>query len=76
MTLPQVVSLIFSKQGGRSLRQYAEELGVSAMYLSDVANGKREPGKKLLVPLGIRKTRSITVHYEREIPVNGRRKRG
>ena len=64
LTLPEVVSLIFAKRGDQSLRQYAVTLGVSAMYLSDVANGKREPGRKLLDPLGIRKTRFVNSHYE------------
>ena len=31
-----------------SLRQLAEELGVSASYLSQVKNGKRPPSQKLL----------------------------
>ena len=65
LTLPEVVAMIFAKRGDRSLRQYAIELGVSAMYLSDVINGKREPGRKLLAPLGVRKIRSVFVRYER-----------
>lgn len=33
-------------------RQYAESLGVSEAYLSDVLNGRREPGQKLLDAVG------------------------
>lgn len=33
-------------------RKYAESLGVSEAYLSDILNGRREPGKRLLDAVG------------------------
>lgn len=38
-----------------SQRQYAKQIGVSTAYLNDVLNRKREPGEKILHPLGLRK---------------------
>lgn len=49
-----------------SLRRHAIALGISAAYLSDVMNGKREPGRKLLTPMGLTKhvtvNRTVTYH--------------
>jgi hypothetical protein len=42
-------------EGG--LRKLSEKAGVSASYLSDVANGFREPGPKICEYLKIRKVR-------------------
>lgn len=39
----------------------AKRLGVSGAYLSDVKNGRREPGEKLLTALGLKRV----VSYER-----------
>lgn len=39
----------------------AKRLGVSGSYLSDVKNGRREPGEKILTALGLRRV----VNYER-----------
>ncbi len=39
----------------------AKRLGVSGAYLSDVKNGRREPGEKLLTALGLRRV----INYER-----------
>lgn len=36
-----------------SQKSLANELGVSEAYLSDVINGRRDAGDKLLKPLGI-----------------------
>jgi hypothetical protein len=59
----QIVRLIRGKQGEQSLRAYASQIGVSAAYLSDVLNGHRGPGKKMLKFFGIEKTRRVTVTY-------------
>lgn len=42
-----------SDAGGQSA--WAEMHGVSASYLSDVVNSRREPGDKILAGLGLRK---------------------
>ena len=44
-----------------SLRTYAKHLGISAAYLSNVMTGRRPPGPKILVPLGLEK---IEPRYE------------
>lgn len=51
-TLEQILSDIQGRMAGRSVRNFAAQLGVSASYLSDVLNGKATPGNKLLHPLG------------------------
>ena len=38
-----------------SQRRAASELGISAQYLNDVLHGKREPGDKLLMAIGLQK---------------------
>jgi hypothetical protein len=48
-----------------SLRAYAKQLGVSAAYLSDVVNEKRQPGIAILRPLGMAKVTESTTRYYR-----------
>lgn len=62
-TLDELISLleIEVKQAG-SQKEAAAKLGVSAQYLGDVLSGKREPGKKILDPLKLRKV----IKYEGE----------
>ena len=50
-TIPQKLRQ-WAKQRG-SQRTLARELGVSEAYLSDVINGRRDPGRKLLKALGL-----------------------
>lgn len=40
--------------------QYAEARGISPSYLSDILNGRREPGEKLLSDMGMKRC----VYYE------------
>jgi predicted transcriptional regulator len=40
--------------------EYAATHGISASYLSDVLNGRREPGEKLLAAKGMKRA----VYYE------------
>lgn len=44
-----------------SLRKYAKEMGINASYVSDMVNGRRNPGPKLLKPLGLK--RVVVVEY-------------
>ena len=46
-----------------SLRKAAIALGVSAAYLSDILSGKRQPGPKILAPLGYSRTVARTTAY-------------
>ena len=50
-TIPQQLRQ-WAKQRG-SQRILAKELGVSEAYLSDVINGRRDSGRKLLKALGL-----------------------
>lgn len=43
--------------------EYAEMRGVSTAYLSDVLNGRREPGEKLLKAHGMKRV----VYYEYDV---------
>jgi transcriptional regulator with XRE-family HTH domain len=59
----EVLKSLRRKQGHLSLRQFAESMGISAAYLSDVYNKNRQPGKKLLKTLGLCKQSTRTVTY-------------
>ena len=56
ITLHQFIDLLSDevKKAG-SQKDLAKKFGVSAQYVSDVLNGKREPGEAILEPLGLRK---------------------
>jgi hypothetical protein len=58
-----VVEQLQKDQGERSLRSYATAIGCSASYLSDVYNGKRDPGQKLLDHLDLERKKVVTVTY-------------
>jgi transcriptional regulator with XRE-family HTH domain len=64
MTEKDVIDLIREAQGDRSLRVFAEEVGVSAAYISDVFTGRRRPGEKILKHFKVGKTRRIIVKYD------------
>ena len=53
LTQPQVIELLKKRQGNRPARELADELGISAVYLSHIYNGKREPGPSVLAKLGL-----------------------
>ena len=42
-----------------SIRAWAEEHGFSAMFVSDVINGRRAPGKRMLDILGLERERVV-----------------
>lgn len=46
-----------------SQREMARDLEVSDQFLSAVFNGKKEPTKKLLDLIGVRKVKTSTVRY-------------
>jgi transcriptional regulator with XRE-family HTH domain len=46
-----------------SLRACARLLKVSAPYLSDILTGKRNPGPKVLRPLGLKARSTTTLEY-------------
>jgi hypothetical protein len=54
MTHKQVLTAIRERiEAAGSLREQARRWGISAAYLSDVMRGRRYPGKKILVHLGL-----------------------
>lgn len=61
LTKEGVIKMLRDRQGKLSINKFAASLGVSQPYLSDIYNGKREPGPKVLSRLGI----TQTVKYER-----------
>ena len=57
MTIDEVLALLLAeceKAGGRT--RWARLRGLSAAYVSDVLNRRREPGRAILAPLGVEKT--------------------
>ena len=63
MTEEEVIALMKTTQGERSLRAFAEELQVTPSYLSDIYNGRRSPGPAILKFFGIGKRRQVIVEY-------------
>lgn len=60
LTREDVLAKLRERQGEKSLRAFAAELGLSAPYLSDVYNGRRDPGPSILGLLGLRKEESVS----------------
>lgn len=52
-TVAEVTALLIERQGSRTQKDLAEEMGVSAQYLSDVLSGRRGPGQSILAYLGL-----------------------
>jgi hypothetical protein len=48
-----VLEMLEIRKGDRSWKQLAEEMECSPQYLCDVIGGRREPGPKILEPLGL-----------------------
>jgi len=63
MTQENVVEMLRKKQGKRSLREFARDLGISAPYLSDIYKGRRNPGPTILEQFGLRKEVTISTEY-------------
>jgi transcriptional regulator with XRE-family HTH domain len=57
-----LLKLMKTLQGDQTQKRYAEKLGVSAQYLNDVYNMRREPGKSILDSIGV--TRAFVVSPE------------
>lgn len=60
MTDDDVRKLIAKRLRGTTQRALAAELGVSAAYICDILKGKRNPGDKILRPLGLSRSRSYS----------------
>lgn len=49
----EVLRRLAVKQGDRTQKALAEEMGISDKYLSDVLNGRRDPGPAILQFVGL-----------------------
>ena len=76
MKAKQLIRELRARQGQRSLRRFARELGISAAYLSDIYLGRSEPGPKVLEPLGLRKRIERRVDYPKAPKASAVRPRG
>ena len=47
------LDILRQRLNGKTQRELAGELDISVQYLSDILNGRREPGPKILSALGI-----------------------
>ena len=63
MTHEELVVMLKKEMGERSQRQFAHDLGVSAVYLGDVLGSRRQAGRKFLKALKMSKTVTVTVDY-------------
>jgi len=59
-TQAEVIETIKELVRGNSQKKIAKEWHVSPAYFSDVIRGRREPGKKILKAMGLKKV----VRYE------------
>lgn len=56
LTLHDVIKMIRGEAEKVGLQKdLAKKFGVSAQYISDILNGRREPGDAILKPLGLRR---------------------
>lgn len=55
MDIEQVLRTLRKFIGENDQKTAAKKLGVSPSYLSDVLTGRREPGKKMLNALGMKR---------------------
>lgn len=53
MTNAQVIALMKKRQGDRTAKEFARELGISGAYLCDIYKSVRAPGESVLSKLGI-----------------------
>lgn len=55
LTHLEVIELLKKRQGDMSLRGFASELGISAVYLMNIYKQRRDPGPAVLEKLGLRR---------------------
>jgi len=63
LTKDQVIGILRKRQGERTAKELASELGITPQYLSDVFAGKRELGPSILDGLGLE---SETIYIPKE----------
>lgn len=65
MNVEQAIEILKKRQGELTLRQFAQVLGVSASYLSDIYLGRRQIGRKVLREIGMDKVVTVDVDYRK-----------
>lgn len=63
MNQASLVKMLKREQGTKSLRQFAQEIGISPAYLCDIYKGRRGGGAKLLSYFGIEKTVTVKTEF-------------
>jgi len=53
LTRERLIARLKQMQGTKTQEQFAQELGISRPFLSDIYAGKRDPGEKVLGKLGL-----------------------
>ncbi len=61
------IKLLKERMKGRSMRALAREIPCSAPYLSDVLNGNRPAGPKILDYLGIERLAEPIIYRKKDI---------
>jgi transcriptional regulator with XRE-family HTH domain len=51
MNLDEFLEFLKQKQGDRTSKDFASQLGISPQYLSDIYNGRKDPGQSVLAAL-------------------------
>lgn len=59
LTSEEIVAMLRAKRGGKTLKQFADEIGCTFQFVSQVFHGVRIPGGEMLDYLGIEK---VTVY--------------
>jgi transcriptional regulator with XRE-family HTH domain len=75
MNLEQFLEFLKKQQGGQTAQQFANRLGVSPQYLSDVYNGRRPPGESITAALKVEKAMVYTVATPSKTSPSGEEKR-
>jgi hypothetical protein len=61
LTVDEVIAMLRKEQGAMSLRGYAQEIGITPGYLSDLYKGNRTPGQTILSRFGLAK-KTVTLY--------------
>ena len=67
MNLDQFMEFLKKQQGEQTAQQFANKLGVSPQYLSDVYNGRRPPGESITAALKVERAVVYTVPVRSKI---------
>ena len=66
MSIDEFIAFMKKQQGDQTDKDYAQAIGVSPQYLSDVYNGRRVPGDSITSALGATRSIIYTVNEKKE----------